>query len=172
MENFNEVYDIMKVSFPVEEIRTYAGQKNLLAREDYHLKTYVNNEKIVGFCAYYILDQFIYIEHLACLPTLRGRGIGTRLLKQVLNEVKDGQMVILEVEPEIDKITKRRIEFYEGLGFKLNEYAHYQPPLRDNTDVVELKLMSYPLSLNEETHKKYRSILNEEIYHVSRNFKL
>ena len=36
---FDAVYEIMKESFPRDEFRSYEGQKALLERSDYHLKT-------------------------------------------------------------------------------------------------------------------------------------
>ena len=73
---FDSVYEIMTQSFPMDENRSYQGQKELLGRSDYFVKTYVENEKLLGFCAYYVFDDFLFIEHLACTPLSRGLGIG------------------------------------------------------------------------------------------------
>ena len=116
---FDSVYEIMTQSFPMDEIRSYQGQKELLGRSDYFVKTYVENEKLLGFCAYYVFDEFLFIEHLACTPLSRGLGIGSKLVQEVLLEARD-RPLILEVEPPVDELTKRRVGFYERLGLTLN----------------------------------------------------
>lgn len=166
---FDTVYEIMVESFPMDEIRSYEGQKALLERLDYHLKTYEQDGKLLGFCAYYVFDDFWYIEHLACTSLSRGLGIGTKLVQEVLSEAGD-YPVILEVEPPVDELTKRRVRFYERLGFVLNDYPHYQPPLNPTTGMVELKIMSSCKGLEEEIHKIYRRVLNAKMYGVEEDF--
>lgn len=162
---FDEVFSIMKNSFPQEEMRNYAGQKALLDRDDYFIKTYVHENKVAGFCAYYKFDDFVYIEHLACNPEVRGLGIGTKLVQEVIGE-DENRVVILEVEPPVDEVTKRRVRFYEKLGFVLNPHYHFQPSLNDGMDGLELKIMSSNMSLSEHKQKEFRKVLNLKVYEV------
>ena len=166
---FDSVYEIMTQSFPMDEIRSYEGQRKLLERPDYFLKTYVKNEKLLGFCAYYVFDDFLFIEHLACTPLSRGLGIGSKLVQEVLVEARNRRL-ILEVEPPVDELKKRRVGFYERLGLTLNPYEHYQAPLNPTTGVVELKIMSSLGGLSEDEQKAYRRILNAEVYAVEDDF--
>lgn len=166
---FDAVYEIMTDSFPSDEIRSYEGQKALLERSDYCLKTYEQAGQLLGFCAYYVFDEFLYIEHLACTPLSRGLGIGTKLVQEVLEEAGE-RPLILEVEPPVDEVTKRRVGFYERLGLVLNPHAHYQPPLNLTTGVVELKIMSSLGALSEEKQKLYRRVLNTKVYEVEADF--
>lgn len=165
--DFDEVFSIMKRSFPQEEMRNYEGQKALLNRDDYFIKTYIHKQQLAGFCAYYTCDEFIYIEHLACNPEVRGLGIGTKIVQSILTDFND-QIIILEVEPPVDKVTKKRVRFYEKLGFILNPYYHFQPSLNEGMDGVELKIMS-SISLTEEKQEAFRKILNTKIYNVDEN---
>lgn len=165
--NFDDVFKIMEQSFPLEEMRCYEGQKALFERDDYKVKTYSHEGVIAGFCAYYELGDILYIEHLAASPEARGLGIGTKLVKEILSEAKG--MVILEVEPPVDEITRRRVVFYEKLGFYLNPYYHFQPPLNRETGGVELKIMSFPRAISEEEQKVYRRLLNVAIYGVDKD---
>ena len=115
--------------------------------------------------------QKALLEHLACTPLSRGLGIGTKLVQDILSEAGN-HPVILEVEPPVDKVTKRRVGFYERLGFVLNLYPHYQPPLNLTTDMVELKIMSSFKALEEEEQKAYRRILNQRVYGVDAEFRI
>lgn len=166
---FDSVYKIMVDSFPMEEIRSYEGQKELLSREDYYIETYEQEGQLLGICAYYIFDDFLYIENLACKPSARGLGIGTKLVQAILKEA-NGRQVILEVEPPTDEITKRRIRFYERLGFTFNPYEHFQAPLNPTTGMVELKIMSSLGALTQKQQQAYRRVLNEKVYLVDPNF--
>ena len=65
---------------------------------------------------------------MACGQTessLRGKGIGGRLIVQVANELSaEGQRPVFLCSPE-------RVHFYTRLGFeKLAEYARYEHPVR------------------------------------------
>ncbi len=83
ISKFDEVYEIMKESFPVDEFREYKEQKKLLSRPNYFLKTTLHHDEVTAFCVYYEFDDFIYIEHLACTEKVRGQGIGTQLIRDV-----------------------------------------------------------------------------------------
>lgn len=170
ISKFDEVYEIMKESFPVDEFREYKEQKKLLSRPNYFLKTTLHHDEVTAFCAYYEFDDFIYIEHLACTEKVRGQGIGTQLIRDVMLEAKQ-RPIILEVEPPVDILTKRRVEFYKRLGFILNDIPHYQPPLNLTTGTVELRIMS-SCQLGDERLRKYSQILNTEVYGVEEDFKL
>ena len=52
-----------------------------------------------------------------------------------------------EVEPPIDEMTKKRVEFYEGLDFELLDYFYLQPPYSKDKNPIELKLMIYDKKL-------------------------
>lgn len=74
---------------------------------------------------YWNFGSFIYVEYLAVEPTMRGGGIGRRIMERLVN---DSMLpVILEVEPPTDQLTTRRIAFYRRLGFQLLPHPYVQP---------------------------------------------
>ena len=46
ISKFDEVYEIMKESFPVDEFREYKEQKKLLSRPNYFLKTTLHHDEV------------------------------------------------------------------------------------------------------------------------------
>jgi len=168
---FKEIYKIMCESFPSSEIRSYEKQKELLDREDYTIKTYTKDGVIIGFCAYYQFEEFFFIENIACTSQSRGLGIGSTLVSEVLDEAND-RLVLLEVEIPDSEIKKRRVHFYERLGFYLNPYYHFMPQLNDFTAGMELKIMSSIKMLTEEEQQSFRRILNTKVYQVDENYKI
>ncbi len=165
MINFDEVFNLMQISFPENEYRTYSDQKALLENSRYHIITKENEQKnIVAFLAFWSLGDFNFVEHLAVSPTCRGKGTGTKLVSEFISE--SSKPIILEIEPPVDDISTKRMKFYERLGFVLNEYQYFQIPLRENDSPSELKIMSYPKKLNEEEFQNVKSIIYRGAYGV------
>ncbi|MGL4338075.1 MAG: GNAT family N-acetyltransferase [Turicibacter sp.] len=167
-KHFDEIYMILDEAFPKEEIRTYEGQRELLSREDYDILMHHHEGQLIGICAYYEMDDYLYIEHLACKNMVRGMGTGTKLMQEMIAKANaKNKLLVLEVEPAMDEVTTRRIRFYERLGLTLDSRYHFQPSLNPDTEGVELKLMVTKSDLLETEHQRIRETLNEYVYHVS-----
>lgn len=131
-------------SFPENERRPLAWFRELAANEPrMHLVAYDADARPVSahdgeqhpgdasitderaMLCYWHFDTFIYVEYLAVDPTLRGGGIGRRIMERL---VSDSMLpVILEVEPPTDQLTTRRVAFYQRLGFQLLPDPYVQP---------------------------------------------
>jgi ribosomal protein S18 acetylase RimI-like enzyme len=163
---FDEIFAIMEASFPTSEIRTYAGQQELLDVPHYRLITEVNADGvIIAFIACWEFPGFRFVEHIAVDPSIRGGGIGKKLMEEYIRQ--SGKPVLLEVEPPVGEMEQRRIGFYERLGFHLNPYAYVQPPLREGNADLPLQIMTYPNPVDEEEFDLYREILYTEVYKVT-----
>lgn len=121
-------------SFPENERRPLDWFRELIVSEPcMHLVAYDAKACPVATpeadeCAmlcYWDFDTFIYVEYLAVDPSLRGKGIGRRIMEQLILDCN--QPVILEVEPPTDPLTTRRIGFYHRLGFQLLPNPYLQP---------------------------------------------
>ncbi len=162
-EKFDEVFDIMEEAFPKNEYRIYEEQKKLLDNDKYFIDVEVDeNKKILGFMASWEFENFIFIEHIAVSKESRGKGIGSKMLKKYVNSTN--LPLILEVEPDTDDLCKRRIKFYERLGFCLNMYSYSQPPLRVNESELPLYIMSYPRELNLDEFEIVKEKIHNNVY--------
>ena len=124
----------------------------------------MHEDEVAGFCAYYKFDNFIYIEHLAVHPEVRGQKIGTK----VLHELRELQKtLILEIDPPVDNISIKRLHFYENVGFKLNDYPHVHPAYRLEYKGHELKVLSYPQGISLHVFKIFRQYLNDTVMKYS-----
>mgnify|MGYP000987264868 FL=1 len=161
--DFEKIYDLMDTSFPDHEIRTYEDQKDLLDNERYSVFTRKEEDgEVTAFIAAWRLPSCTFLEHFAVSEKLRGKGIGSEFLKEVIENF-DGK-IFLEVEPPVDDIARRRIGFYERLGFKFNDFLYFQLPLRENSDIMELKVMSYPGFVNEDEFAPYKDEIHKYVY--------
>lgn len=161
-DEFLQVFALMDEAFPDCEMRTYKGQKAILRKKEYHLELR-RDEKggVAAFLAWWELDDFCFVEHLAVSSGIRGGGLGGRLLDDFLQE---HPRVILEVEPPESDIARRRIGFYERHGFFLNRYPYEQPPLRKECGYFPLLLMSSAAPLSEEEFLKVKEELYRTVY--------
>ncbi|MGO4953297.1 MULTISPECIES: GNAT family N-acetyltransferase [Paenibacillus] len=164
-EIFDQIFNIMKESFPIIEYRNYEGQKELLSNPRYRLMTEENKQgEVIAFLAGWEFEGFRYVENIAVSPTIRGGGIGKRLMERFIK--KSTLPVILEVEPPEDELKQRRIRFYERLGFRLGNYKYLQPPLRAGNSNFPLCIMSYPDLLTDSQFKFIKNQLYREVYNV------
>lgn len=166
-ELFEDVYEIMSASFPETEYRTKQGQAKLLKRSAYRLLTESDHaDRTIAFLAVWEFSELRFMEHLAVDPSVRGGGVGNKLVQKYLEEQSE-KLTILEVELPEDELSARRISFYERLGFHLNEYSYAQPPLREGGAPLPLKIMSYSRPLTEQEFLACRDILYSEVYDIS-----
>ena len=159
--DFDKVYSIMESSFPVNEIRSKAGQYSLLQNPNYSLFIKKEKDETIGFISVWDLYDFNFIEHFALDKNYRGKGIGSKMLKQVIDNSK--KMVVLEVEPIINEITKKRVDFYTRNGLLYHDYYYEQPALEKERERVELKIMS-TLPLSTQDFNKVKEILYKKVY--------
>ncbi len=164
-EGFEEIYAVMQMSFPTSEIRSKGGQEELLKDNRYKIYCYKEDAAIVGVLCVWEIEVGYFLEHFAILPHLRGRGIGSAMLKEFLAAAKQGELIFLEAEPITDGITQRRINFYKRMGFYLNNYDYCQPAFSPTLPAVPLKIMTYGKPLNEDEFLAVKRAVYSEVYH-------
>lgn len=163
LADFESVYIIMESSFPINEIRSRHGQYELLKKENYSLYIKKEQGKIIGFISVWDLGDFNFIEHFAIDKNYRNKGVGSKMLKQVIDSSK--KKVVLEVEPIINETTKKRVDFYTSNGMFYHDFYYEQPALEKERERVELKIMSTTL-LTEQDFNKVKEILYKKVYKV------
>lgn len=155
---FAEIY---KVSFPVHEQRNELQQATAFSDSRYHLIITTEDEKLLSFIAYWDFDEYVYIEHLAVNPQFRGRNIGSQALNDFAGLVAN--TVILEIDPLTDDVSKKRLGFYEKLGYKLNTYRHFHPPYNPQFPPHELLVLSLHRELSREDYNRFERDLREVV---------
>lgn len=97
------------------------------------LKVAVLKDKIIGYvCLRTILDV-THILNLAVLPEFRGQGIGSMLLRDALQELKQSGIKTNLVTLEVRESNIAAIRLYEKFGFKIigRRSGYYQKPYED-----------------------------------------
>ncbi|GAA4425222.1 GNAT family N-acetyltransferase [Pontibacter saemangeumensis] len=130
-------------AFPVYERRDYAQLLQLLDQPAMFFYAAMQDKLFVGFYIYWQLQGFCFLEHIAILPALQGQGYGRQLMQRIMLET--GAKLVLEVERPTNELSRRRISFYQNLGFALHaEHDYYQPPYQPGRQPVPLYLMAAP----------------------------
>ena len=81
------------------------------------------------------------MEHFAIDASARNGGIGGESMKQFM--ALCDTPVVLEVEIPTEEMSKRRIGFYERLGYVLDNHVYFQPPYRPGEPSLEMRLMTH-----------------------------
>lgn len=156
--------ELLHVSFPENERRDDCDQRfNADKENSFHPLLIKEGELPVGILTYWNLDDFIYIEHFAVNPILRGKGIGRKALKEFIIKRQGRLPIVLEVEHPDNDISLRRIQFYERLGFVLWRNDYMQPPYRMSDKEIPLYLMVYG---NLSSERDYPHIVDSIHHHV------
>lgn len=165
-EDFDAIYEMMRQSFPVDERRSYEGQRALLCDPFYEIYVMQETEQagISGFLAVWEFDDIAYVEHFAVAPSCRNGGIGASMLRALESMLH--KRICLEVELPEQEMAVRRIGFYERNGFSLNEYPYIQPALSAGQKEIPLLIMTTRGKVTEKEFHSIRQLLYRHVYHV------
>lgn len=144
--DFDFIYSALVRNFPEEERRDYDDASSIIENPAYSLFHILSDGKRVGFISAWQLDKICFIEHFVIYESYRSQGLGAMALSLFKQKF---DCIVLEVEPPVGDIQKRRIGFYERCGFKANSVLYLQPSYRANGKAVPLVLMSYPAPLSD-----------------------
>lgn len=149
--SFAEIY---AVSFPIFEQRDEKQQLSAFQNEHYHLLAVIEDDTLVSFISYWDFDTYVYIEHLAVNPILRGRNAGSNTLIAFADFIE--KTIILEIDPPVDEVSNKRLRFYEKLGYKTNPYQHFHPAYKpEHFPPHELLVLSNPAGLSEREYEQF-----------------
>ncbi len=123
--------DIMIAGDPeIKSINNYIDLGTLIAMYD-------DNNKCVGVCHYSETDKHkVELNNISLLENLRGKGLGTKLLKYTINNIFECGYDCVELGTGNSSIFN--LAFYQKNGFELTEIWHnyfidkYDNPIFEN----------------------------------------
>ncbi|MGU3415651.1 GNAT family N-acetyltransferase [Enterobacteriaceae bacterium C34A] len=159
-ERFSLVDNLYSHAFPWHEQREDVAKRQALAHPDYALEAWFDGDTFVGLSGTWQFGDYSYIEHLAIDDSLRGQGYGKRLLARLLAR---NPCTLLEIDPLTTDIARKRLRFYQSMGFVANDYAHTHPSYHDGIANHELIVLSYPQPLAGEAYQRFRKDLHQVV---------
>ena len=144
-DHFDLIYAEMEKNFIADERRDKKDAEKILGSEKFSIYLANNDDGVnVGFVTVWELTNFAFVEHFVIYERYRNKGYGGEALFELK---KKYNALVLEAEPPLSGIQKRRIAFYERNGFLINPQKYIQPSYRIGGRGVELILMSFPSRL-------------------------
>jgi len=158
-----EIKNLYLTAFPPNERREFDELKKQIYHVECNVNLILTGGKVAGFVILWNFADFVFLEHFAIEPGLRGQGIGERTLSEIKSLFQ--KSIILETELPDNELSQRRISFYERNGFHKLSRSYFQPAYSSNKPEVELKLMSTNVDLDENQLDNYISVIREKVYH-------
>lgn len=163
-EKFSSVYKRLIDAFPYEERRDEVDEKKCFLKSQFNFCEITDGGESVGLIVFWVFESFLFVEHIAINKEIRSKGYGSKTIDLIKS--KYNLPIILEAEAPLTETQKKRIKFYENLGFKVNSYDYTQPSYH-NAESVPLLVLSFPKVLNEnefdEFFRETRIVVYEEI---------
>jgi len=75
--------------------------------------------------------------------------------------------LVLEVEAFNTTTAKRRVRFYERLGFVRNDITYIEPPTEEGETPIPLTIMSYPHPIPQEKRQEVKALIIKQVYGMS-----
>ena len=159
-ERWNKTWKLYEESFPVAERRKLEDHLRAGENKHFHPLSIWENNLLIGIVYYWEWDSYRYVEYLAVSQELHGHGYGSRVIKQI----RDSEhTIILEIDPLINELSVRRLQFYERAGFTLTPYRFVHLPYRLYGAPQELLILSYPQMITKEQHKDFLNFIDNHV---------
>lgn len=157
---YHEGLKLYRISFPHHEQREPASQENILNDGEYHFSLIYDKDIFVGLVLYWECESFLYIEHFCILPEVRNKQYGKKTLDMIKHPKK---ILLLEIDPPVDSISKRRKGFYERCGFIENPFKHIHPPYHKGDTGHKLVVMTCPEEISQDMFQTFVQYLNNKV---------
>lgn len=155
---FPKAMELYETSFPAHEQREDFSQSQILSHSAYHFDVVCDSGDFVGEILYWEIGEFLYVEHFCVHPSMRNKRYGQKILTAL-----QSKPLILEIDPPIDEISRRRQGFYERCGFVANPFGHVHPPYHRGCKGHELVVMSSPDKLSQSDYDMFNDFLQNTI---------
>ena len=162
-ENFSEVYKRLIDAFPYEERRDEADEKKCFLKSQFNFCEITDENESVGLIVFWVFNKFLFVEHIAINKEIRSKGYGSKTFE--LLKTQYNLPIILEAESPETEMQKKRIKFYENLGFKINCYDYTQPSYH-NAESVPLQILSFPQLLSESEFEEFFKTTRRIVYGI------
>lgn len=161
----DELLVLYTETFPPEERRNLQQLKNFIeSRPQMYFNAIEETGELCGLVIYWDFGSFCYLEHLAVFPEKRNRKIGQQVLEFMSRNIKTDHL--LEVEPALDELTIRRINYYRRNGYEILDKNYIQSAYSGNKeDEIPLWIMGSP-EINPDKLDEYIRVIRKEVYGV------
>ncbi len=156
---YDRAIALCEANFDALERRDAKEQQRVLQHDCYYCCA-VMDPDFIGIAFFWETDSFLYLEHLCIDESLRKHGYGAKVLELLKGR---GKRIILEIEPAVDAVTRKRKLFYEHNGFVKNDYYHIQPKYRVGDEDLLLWIMTSNGEIDQAEYDEFHAFLQENV---------
>jgi ribosomal protein S18 acetylase RimI-like enzyme len=139
---YKYVQDLYESAFPPDERRDFEALLNIAdTKPAFKADIYRKGNELLGFIFYWTFQDFVYVEHFAVAEQFRNQGYGKSCILELCQKI--ALPFVLEVEIPENETHRRRIRFYENIGFKVSEIPYLQPAYSPDKKPVPMLLMYF-----------------------------
>lgn len=161
LEGVEAVWSIYQNSFPAMERRSREVYERLCQEEPQFSPERIEIEgEAAALMWHWEMPKFTYIEHFAVSKRFRNKGIGSKVLKRFFRRHK---RIILEIEPPETEIQKRRLGFYERLGFKQTGFHYINPGFGLEPKAHRLEILSFPDAMTASEFDHFKNFVHQRV---------
>lgn len=141
LENYQEIKELMKRSFPENELYPMWFLLLVSKIKKVDFSAFYEDDKLIG-CIYLIKSKKVaYLMYIFVNDKIQSQGYGTKILKQVMKDNKDKE-IVLDIEPLDENASnheqrEKRYHFYKKNGFKTTSYF-----IEDEEDPTDYTILS------------------------------
>lgn len=157
-----KIKKIYENSFPPDERRLFKKVVNLLNDTRFSLSTIMFENEVVGMLSLWDFTNFVYIEHFAISEEFRSNGLGSYVLKKLIQD--ENRQIVLEVELPVDELSFKRIKFYERFGFSICHESYTQPPYDQNKASLPMLILAKHAIASLQEFQNITKTLHQEVY--------
>ncbi len=155
-------------AFPIEERRDTSEW--LLQTEQnplFNILCIKQDYTFQGILCYWTFELFHYIEHFAISPQQRGNGIGSAAL-DLFTTTRTQYPIVLEVEPDVNDTTNRRILFYKKHRFHIINHPYLQPPYHEGDTFFPLNIMCNEANFANHNFDNIVKTIHQQVYRYTK----
>lgn len=155
-----EAWDLYEESFPRCERWNAQGYDRAFGDPRFEADGIWRGEEFIGILFHWNAGAYRYVEHLAVSPAVRGQNMGSKALAAFCRKVG---RVILEIDPPVDEVARRREGFYLRCGFYPNPYPHVHPPYHRGKEGHTLVILSSPRPIGQGEYDRFNQYLQSRV---------
>ena len=162
---YSYVEKLIVASFPSDEYRALDQLRAFTDAPNAFTNHVVKeDDRMIGLFTSWDFDDFVYVEHFATDPEVRNGGYGKKIMEAFCNQCS--KPIVLEVEEPEEEMAKRRVGFYERLGYKLWGANYEQPPYKEGDHFLPMRIMAYGALECERDYDRVKEMLYKYVYGV------
>lgn len=158
---FSDFWNLYNSSFPLIEKRNLEQQMKAFRNTYFNLLSFYKDDKYIGFLSFWNFPSYVYLEHFAINEDLRGVGYGAEILSELIKETN--KVIILEIDPIDDENSRRRLSFYNKMGFIQNDFDYKVQSYQNKEEFYELIIMSSVRKISKDELNTFRADFINEI---------